>query len=85
MEDGPINITDRLRAVRVNEDGTVWESHALWHNASRRGDADSSSGSSRVVTSSWRDSNLHHWRTHYEIESRADGLLDRILRKIGLR
>jgi hypothetical protein len=82
MEDGSINIADRLRAVRVNEDGTVWESHALWHNASRRGDADSSS---RGVTSSWRESNLHQWRTHYSIESRADGLLDRILRKIGLR
>jgi len=75
MKDGLVDMDNRLCIVRKDEDGTARESHALWNNGRRRVDS----------SSSRRDSYLHQWRTHYAIEGRTDGLLHRILRKLGLR
>ena len=75
METRFLDFNDRLCIVRKDEDGTFRESHALWNNGRRRVDA----------SSRRRDSYLHQWRTHYAIEGHADGLLHRILRKLGLR
>ncbi|MFH4284910.1 hypothetical protein WAJ30_21190, partial [Acinetobacter baumannii] len=69
MENGLKDIKHRLSAVRENEDGTVWESHALW-NYARRNVNSGVSG---------RSDNLNLWRANDPIQRGGDSLFNRIL------
>lgn len=75
MENSTVNIDNGLSAIGKNKDAPIGESFALWNDPTRN----------RRPSVTKTVEHLNLWRTHYFVESRRYSLLNRILRKIGLR
>lgn len=67
------NINDRLRSVGKNDDGTIFESHALWNDPRRNG---SYARRQRAIEDFYR------WSARDAFYRRLYGLFDRIRRKL---